>query len=46
MKLCTPVVLAAVLLLGSCQTIQQPLRPGLTRTAVATSYSDLDTPTE
>ena len=44
MKLCTPVVLAAVLLLGSCQTIQQPLRPGLTRTAVATSYSDLDTP--
>lgn len=39
-----PVALAALVLLGSCQTIQQPLRPGLTRTAVAASYADVDMP--
>ncbi|MCH2102031.1 MAG: outer membrane beta-barrel protein [Planctomycetes bacterium] len=39
-----PVALVALVLLGSCQTIQQPLRPGMTRTAVAASYSDLDLP--
>jgi hypothetical protein len=42
MKQWLPAALAATLLLGSCQTVQQPLRPGMTRTAISASYSDLD----
>jgi hypothetical protein len=36
--------LAGMLLLPSCQTTQQHLKPGMTRTAIAFSYSDMDTP--
>lgn len=44
MRITTPALLAGLMLLGSCQTMQQPLRPGMTRTAIAASYSDLDQP--
>lgn len=36
--------LAGLLLLPSCQTSRQHLKPGMTRTAIAFSYSDLETP--
>lgn len=44
MKAWIPLVLVVGSVLASCQTTQQPLRPGLTRTAIAGSYSDLDSP--
>jgi len=44
MKPWIPLALVAGSLLASCQTTQQPLRPGLTRTAIAGTYSDIDSP--
>lgn len=44
MRTWLPFAAVGIVLLGSCQTTQQPLRQGMTRTAIAGSYSDLDTP--
>ena len=37
-------LLTALLLLPSCQTTQQPLKPGMIRTGMAFSYQDTSTP--
>ena len=44
MKSISLAAIAGMLLLPSCQTTQQHLKPGMTRTAIAFSYSDMDTP--
>jgi hypothetical protein len=44
MKIVLLAALTGALLLPSCQTTQQHLKPGMTRTAVAFSYSDMSTP--
>ncbi|MBC8405492.1 MAG: hypothetical protein H8E15_09715, partial [Planctomycetes bacterium] len=44
MKIVLLAALTGAMLLPSCQTTQQHLKPGMTRTAVAFSYADMSTP--
>jgi hypothetical protein len=45
MKITFSLALLAATLLGSCQTTQQTLSQGMTRSGLAFGYSDLNTPT-